>query len=93
METLGVRLGDSFQDSFWKSRFCHRYRPEGTFRKFFGLILDPLPPATYASAAKKGKFIGTGHVFPHCMAFLEKRGGVAGTGIRFSFPEDLSQWA
>ena len=35
--------------------------------------------------AKKGKFICTGHFFPHGMAFLEKKGGT-GAGIRFYFP-------
>ena len=57
--------------SFWKSRFWYRYRPEGIYRKKFGLILHP--PGTYVSTAKKGKFIGTGHfsIFPRCVAFLE----------------------
>ena len=27
--------------SYWKSKFLYRYRPEGIFRIFFGLILDP----------------------------------------------------
>ena len=67
----------------WKSKFLYRYRPEGIFSLFFGLILDP--PGTYASTAKKGEFICTGHFFPHRMAFLEKKGGT-GTGIRFSVP-------
>ena len=49
----------------------------------YGLILDP-PPRTYAST---GKFIGTGHLFPHCMAFLEKgRGLVLVLRLPF-FPE------
>ena len=69
----------------WKSKFLYRYRPEGIFRIFFGLILDP-PPGTYAFTAKKGKFICTGHFFPHGMAFLEKKGGT-GAGIRFYFPD------
>ena len=38
---------------------------------FFGLILDP-PPVHMLLQRKKGKFLGTGHFFPHCMAFLEK---------------------
>ena len=50
-----------------KSKFLYRYRPEGIFQIFFGLILDP--PGTYAFTAKKGKFICTGHFFPHGMAF------------------------
>ena len=58
----------------WKSKCLYRYRPEGIFRIFFGLILDP--PGTYAFTAKKGKFICTGHFFPRGMAFLEKRGGL-----------------
>ena len=56
----------------WKS--LYRYRPEGIFRIFFGLILDP-PRYICFYSAKKGKFICTGHFFPHGMAFLEKRGG------------------
>ena len=55
-----------------RSKYLYRYRPEGIFSNFFGLILDP--PGTYAFAAKKGKFICTGHFFPHGMAFLEKGG-------------------
>ena len=34
---------------------------------------------------KKGKFIGTGHFFPHCMAFLEKWGGPVPVYV-FLFP-------
>ena len=67
----------------WKSNFLYRYRPEGIFRIFFGLILDP--PGTYAFTAKKGKFICTGHFFPHGMAFLEKRGGLVPVYV-FIFP-------
>ena len=26
---------------YWKSKFLYQYRPEGIFRNFFGLILDP----------------------------------------------------
>ena len=69
----------------WKSKFLYRYRPEGIFRIFFGLILDP--PGTYAFTAKKGKFICTGHFFPHGMAFLEKRGGLVPVYV-FIFPEN-----
>ena len=54
----------------WKSRFSYQDRPEGIFQFFF----RHSPPATYASTAKKGKFIRTGHFIPHCMAFLEKGG-------------------
>ena len=68
---------------YWKSKFLYRYRPEGSFRIFFGLILDP--PGTYAFTAKKGKFICTGHFFPHGMAFLEKRGGLVPVYV-FIFP-------
>ena len=68
----------------WKSRFWYRYRPEGIFRCFLARFWAP--PGTYASTAtKKGKFIGTGHFFPHCMGFLEIGGGGTGTGVRFSF--------
>ena len=74
---------------FWKSKFLYRYRPEGIFRIFFGLILDPLPPGTYAFTAKKGKFICTGHFFPHGMAFLEKRGGLVPVYV-FIFPVFLA---
>ena len=56
-----------------KVNFCTGTGQKAFFRIFFGLILDP-PPGTHASTAKKGKFICTGHFFPHCMAFLEKRG-------------------
>ena len=66
--------GQFLRPYYWKSKFLYRYRPEGIFRIFFGLILDP--PGTYAFTAKKGKFICTGHFFPHGMAFLEKRGGL-----------------
>ena len=50
----------------------------GTGRKaffdfFFGLILDPA--GTYASTAKKGKFIGTGHFFSPLHGLLKKGGG------------------
>ena len=69
----------------WKSKCLYRYRPEGIFRIFFGLILDP--PGTYAFTAKKGKFICTGHFFPHGMAFLEKRGGLVPVYV-FIFPEN-----
>ena len=58
----------------WKSKFLYRYRPEGIFRIFSAWFWTP--PGTYAFTAKKGKFICTGHFFPHGMAFLEKRGGL-----------------
>ena len=59
----------------WKSKFLYRYRPEGVFRIFFGLILDPLPRYICFFAAKKGIFICVPAIFfPHGMAFLEKRG-------------------
>ena len=44
------------------------------FDFFFGLILDPPPPGTSASTAKKGKFIGTGHFFPPWLGLFRKRG-------------------
>ena len=71
-----------------KSRFWYRYRPEGLLRILFGLILDP-PLPVHMLLQQKSKFIGTGHSFPHCVAFLEKMGvkrGGTGTGFRFSFP-------
>ena len=47
---------------FWKSKFLYRYRPEGIFRIFFGLILDP--PRYICFYSEKGKFICTGLFFP-----------------------------
>ena len=69
----------------WKSKVLYRYRPEGIFRIFLAWFWTP--PGTYAFTAKKGKFICTGHFFPHGMAFLEKKGG-NDAGIRFHFPCD-----
>ena len=60
---------------FWKSRFSYRYRPEGIFRFFFCLILAFPPSGTYASTAKRGKFIRTGHFSPLHGLFLKKGGG------------------
>ena len=54
------------------------------FSNFFRPDSGP-PPGTYAFTAKKGKFICTGHVFPHGMAFLEKRGGLVPVNV-FIFP-------
>ena len=73
----------------WKSKFLDRYRPEGIFRIFFGLILDP-PPVHMLLQRKKGKFICTGHFFPHGMAFLEKRGGLVPVYV-FIFPAAMPQ--
>ena len=66
----------------WKTRFSYRYWPEGIFRIFFRP--DSGPPGYVCFYREKGKFIGTGHFFPHCMAFLEK-GGV-------SFPCQSCNW-
>ena len=43
------------------------------FSNFFRPDSGP-PPGTYASTAKKGKFICTGHFFPHGISFSEKGG-------------------
>ena len=77
--------------NFWKSKFLYRYRPEGIFRIFFGLILDPHPPVHMPLQRKKGKFMCTGHFFPHGMAFLEKRGGLVPVYV-FIFPELREKW-
>ena len=66
-----------------KVNFC-----TGTGRKAFFEFFSAwfwTPPGTYAFTAKKGKFICTGHFFPHGMAFLEKRGGLVPVYV-FIFP-------
>ena len=73
---------DVGQPFSWKSKFLYRYRPEGIFSNFFGLILDPPRYICFYSEKKANSFVLA--IFPHCIAFLEKRGGT-GTGITFFF--------
>ena len=74
-KTCGLHFAVGQRNGFsWKSGFPNRYRPEGLFRFFGAWFWNP--PGRSASTAKKGKFIGTGHFSPHCMAFLEKGGGL-----------------
>ena len=63
------------------------------FFEFFRPDSGPPPPGTYASTAKKGKFICTGHIFfPHGMAFLEKKGGGGLVQVHvFIFPEKVTK--
>ena len=60
----------------------------GTGRKaFFDFFRpDSGPPLLHKLLQrKKGKFIGTGHFFPHCVAFFEKGGGLVLVYV-FLFP-------
>ena len=41
----------------WKSKFLYRYRPEGIFRIFFGLILDPPPVHMLLQRKKANSFV------------------------------------
>ena len=69
-----------------KVNFCTGTGRKAFFEFFFRPDSGPPPPGTYAFTAKKGKFICTGHFFPHGMAFLEKRGGLVPVYV-FIFPE------
>ena len=70
---------------FWKSNFLYRHRPEGIFRIFFGLILDP-PPVHMLLQRKKANSFVPAIFCPHGMAFLEKkRGGLVPVYV-FIFP-------
>ena len=68
----------------WKSKFLYRYRPEGIFRFFFGLILDP-PPGTYAFYSEKRQIHLYRPFFSPWHGPFRKKGGT-GAGIRFYFP-------
>ena len=80
---LGARWGFKI----WKSKFLYRYRPEGIFRIFFGLILDPPPPVHMLLQRKKANSFAPAIFFPHGMALLEKRGGLVPVYV-FIFPEN-----
>ena len=67
----------------WKSKFLYRYRPEGIFRNFFGLILDP--PRYICFYSEKGQIHLYRPFFPPWHGLFRKRGGT-GAGIRFYFP-------
>ena len=67
----------------WKSKFLYRYRPEGIFRIFFGLILDP--PRYICFYSEKRQIHLYRPFFPHGMAFLEKKGGLVPVYV-FIFP-------
>ena len=67
-----------------KVNFCTGTGRKAFFDFFFGLILDPRPVHMLLQR-KKGKFICTGHFFPHGIAFLEKRGGLVPVCV-FIFP-------
>ena len=54
------------------------------FLKFFRPDSGP-PPVHMLLHRNKGKFIGTGQFFPHCMAFLEKGEGLVPVYV-FLFP-------
>ena len=65
----------------------------GTGRKAFFDFFRPdsePPPVHMFLQRKKGKFIGTGHFFPHCFSFLEKkRGGLVLVYVFFSLATAL----
>ena len=67
----------------WKSKFLYRYRPEGIFRIFFGLILDPRRYTCFYS--KKRQIHLYRPFFSPWHGLFRKKGGT-GAGIRFYFP-------
>ena len=80
----GPQMSEDENPLYWKSKFLYRYRPEGVFQIFFGLILDP-PPVHMLLQRKKADSFVPAIFFPHCMAFLEKRGGLVPVYV-FIFP-------
>ena len=67
----------------WKSKFLYRYRPEGIFRFFFGLILDP--PRYICFYSDKRQIHLYRPFFSPWHGLFRKKGGT-GAGIRFYFP-------
>ena len=67
----------------WKSKFLYRYRPEGIFRIFFGLILDP--PRYICFYSEKRQIHLYRPFFSPWHGLFRKKGGT-GAGIRFYFP-------
>ena len=51
----------------WKSKFLYRYRPEGIFRIFFGLILDPPPVHMLLQRKKANSFVPAIFSPWHCL--------------------------
>ena len=68
----------------WKSKFLYRYRPEGMFRIFFGLILDP-PPRYICFYSEKRQIHLYRPFFSPWHGLFRKKGGT-GAGIRLYFP-------
>ena len=69
----------------WKSKFLYRYRPEGIFSHFFRPDSGPPPPRYTCFYSEKRQIHLYRPFFPHCMAFLEKRGGLVPVYV-FLFP-------
>ena len=67
-----------------KVNFLYRYRPEGIFRFFFGLILDPPPRYICFYSEKRQSHLYRPFFFPWHGLFRKKGG--TGAGIRFYFP-------
>ena len=67
----------------WKSKFLYRYRPEGIFRIFFGLILDP--PRYICFYSEKRQIHLYRPFFSPWHGLFRKKGGTR-AGIRFYFP-------
>ena len=57
-QTLFIGVG-GFWGGFFslESKFLYRYRPEGIFRIFFGLILDPPPVHMLLQRKKANSFV------------------------------------
>ena len=72
-----------FLGRYWKSKFLYRYRPEGIFRIFFGLILDP--PRYICFYSEKRQIHLYRPFFSPWHGLFGKKGGT-GAGIRFYFP-------
>ena len=71
------------KSDIWKSKFLYRYRPEGIFRIFFGLILDP--PRYICFYSEKRQIHLYRPFFSSWHGLFRKKGGT-GAGIRFYFP-------
>ena len=67
----------------WKSKFLYRYRPEGIFQNFFGLILDP--PRYICLYNEKRQIHLYRPFFSPWHGLFRKKGGT-GAGIRCYFP-------